>query len=814
MFQIPVERSVKSRSLNINGVCFKDYSLIKSLRSGDIKPIDIPKRIQPTENASNPDIAENIFHTNYQTFIPKMNLNLEKVVEQNPRILDLREKLNEISKKQDLKVDKKTKTYFNDITQQFSEDNDTQSESGPYSLLFDLQTDASTSCKERLEDKTWNDSENDVIKINNPQIFKKMNNTANKSLDRLPNVINFDDKPMKEFEYSCEKEVPSKKTFNTHSRSDLCLQLKSHLYPRSYETNLSPNDNSISRNNEENSLDDSLGILTPDQMDDICYLENAFSPTVEGLPIFCDTIDNKASPDNGDTPSTDKTESNSAASTIQNDTFESNYNKKTTALGNSFVPIVSLKALETQNKQDLNYDGKSVLNLYDRTFCSLLDNKSDIANSSENDKNDTYDSQEFTQNLVDEDFMPSIHSSILEPASSIADTTINLEIPLDSKIGIRNVPNRVEQTPSPEELPLDSSEINGEVSTYSQFSVSTLHDSQTFSDSKTDYTKSMETSKVSNSFITSITSITSLDGYQGDGEMSRPVSRSADHPMGPREDVLDMEWQNVPVTRRIDPMTDSDFFTESDADGLDEHMQKGDRRAQVIDGALYGGKNGSTNAPLIVTRSEDSCMESSGVYTDFENHRASPVFLNVIKDMSPDSTQSTHSECSQKNSSSNKLGTYFTPLEDTLEEQNSDVTHVIDDDTTPKNTSKRNSLNSEKDVRTVEKNKEEKRSFTLKKYKMPKRDVPSKLKTMLASRKADAEASVQNSPKAAKKSERRESFLKKSTVEMKSDYKAKSFKDIKSKVDCTFSLQRSQTACSVTRMLSSKSTNTNTKPKR
>jgi len=32
-------------------------------------------------------------------------------------------------------------------------------------------------------------------------------------------------------------------------------------------------------------------------------------------------------------------------------------------------------------------------------------------------------------------------------------------------------------------------------------------------------------------------------------------------------------------------MTDSDFFTESDADDV---LHRGDRRAQVIDGQLYG----------------------------------------------------------------------------------------------------------------------------------------------------------------------------------------------------------------------------------
>lgn len=87
------------------------------------------------------------------------------------------------------------------------------------------------------------------------------------------------------------------------------------------------------------------------------------------------------------------------------------------------------------------------------------------------------------------------------------------------------------------------------------------------------------------SFVTSVTSITSLDnGYQGDGEWSRPASRGADHsPTNYR--VVKLK------TTTADPMTDSDFFTESDADAHDElaaGSSRGDRRAQVIDGTLYG----------------------------------------------------------------------------------------------------------------------------------------------------------------------------------------------------------------------------------
>lgn len=76
---------------------------------------------------------------------------------------------------------------------------------------------------------------------------------------------------------------------------------------------------------------------------------------------------------------------------------------------------------------------------------------------------------------------------------------------------------RMEQTPSPEELPLDPIEIKSEIVKQVEAAQNQVTTSQQ--------------SKLSNSFITSVTSVTSLDtGYQGDGEMSRPASRGAcDH---------------------------------------------------------------------------------------------------------------------------------------------------------------------------------------------------------------------------------------------------------------------------------------------
>lgn len=806
-----MDKNGKLRTLELRGIYSSTHTKLKSIvdaasSSENTKTDEVEKSHSETKTKNG-----SISCKTYASLIPKMSLSLEKVVEKNPRILDLREKLNEITRKKDHNVDKKTKALINDITQLV--DKREEDESGPYSLLFDLQSNPSSSLSHNMDMDIWGKSNVEETEFGVSEDYKRPISLFNKSAERLPNIINFDEKgfPLREFEYSCGNEfsVPVKKMFNTHSRSDLCLQLKSHTHihaARTFESNISPNDNSMSRANEENSLDDSLGILTPDQMDDICYLENAFSPTVEGLPIFCDSNECKISPDNGDTPSTDKTESNSAASTIQNDGFE-NINTKCEYEGVR-APIISMEAIMKQGNDNEDAINLPLTDVAAPKPINVMNAQPSIVIDSP-PKDNIAEKEQYVNNL-EEELLPSIHISILEPISSMAENIVNMEIPLDCKHENIMITNRIEQTPSPEDLPLDSSDINGEISTYSQFSASTLHDSQTYSDSKNDYTKSMETSKVSNSFITSITSITSLDGYQGDGEMSRPVSRGADHSCN-QEDAIEMDWQNVPVTRRADPMTDSDFFTESDADGLDDHMQRGDRRAQVIDGALYGGKNGNGNPPLIVNRNEDSCMESSGVYTDFENHRASPVFLNVIDDMSPAGSTPTRSECSQKNSTGNIIA-YFSPLEDTSERWCTPKTTFNDDDKTPKNTSKRNSLNSEKDSRSSEK-KDEKRSFTLKKYKMPKRDVPSKLKSMLASKKTDAD-SAQSTPKATKKTDRRESANKKTSLDLKSDYKIKSYKDIKPKVDSSFSLQRSQTSCSVSRMLSSKSPNMNVKPKR
>ncbi|XP_073821056.1 toucan [Musca autumnalis] len=261
-------------------------------------------------------------------------------------------------------------------------------------------------------------------------------------------------------------------------------------------------------------------------------------------------------------------------------------------------------------------------------------------------------------------------------------TNNNLDIPLmlnvsnsfNHKLAMHQM--RIDQTPSPEELPLDPVEVKTDINEMvlqhqqhqyqlqqqqqlQQMSAdepNTLQNQCTESlsllsetePSKSESITKSNVSKISTSFITSVTSVTSLDtGYQGDGEMSRPASRGAcDHSPsnGPlRKGVSRQPSFNqqqgqgqVPV-RRQDPMTDSDFFTESDADDI---FHRGDRRAQVIDGQLYGPML-QPSASVFISEDpqmEDSCMESSGIFTDVEN-RGDEDLAQIRRQNTHDETQ-------------------------------------------------------------------------------------------------------------------------------------------------------------------------------
>lgn len=166
-----------------------------------------------------------------------------------------------------------------------------------------------------------------------------------------------------------------------------------------------------------------------------------------------------------------------------------------------------------------------------------------------------------------------------------------------------------ERTPSPEELPLDpkpTEPVRGTVPI---------------------------------SFVTSVTSITSLEaGYQGDGENSRPASRGADPPsVAPPP--------NLPVPCRQDPMTDSDFFTESDADAYEE-IVRGDRKAQVIDGTLFCAPGGR-RCPSFTGEE----MDSSGIYSDLDKRQdelqAPEEAIEEHGDRTPDTIDTEVSQRSQ-----------------------------------------------------------------------------------------------------------------------------------------------------------------------
>lgn len=259
-------------------------------------------------------------------------------------------------------------------------------------------------------------------------------------------------------------------------------------------------------------------------------------------------------------------------------------------------------------------------------------------------------------------------------------TNANLELPLNlpgSKMPTHKC--RVDQIPSPEELPLDPVGVktfddDTAVAVSMTASTTTVDHHLSESYTKTDPMSKSTTSKVSNSFITSVTSIASLDnGYQGDGEMSRPASRGGggggdNSPMNVRRAINDRrkkpldecptDNENIPILRRQDPMTDSDFFTESDADDI---FHRGDRRVQIIDGHLYNGHGADL---FIEDRRQNemvsSGMDSSGIYTDVdtrgdEDHHSKSPSREIDSDMSPDGSTDTIKSSSEYQQTHEKL---------------------------------------------------------------------------------------------------------------------------------------------------------------
>lgn len=307
-----------------------------------------------------------------------------------------------------------------------------------------------------------------------------------------------------------------------------------------------------------------------------------------------------------------------------------------------------------------------------------------------------------------------IDENMLSTFTMKSDTTMNMDLPLDTTDNQNKNYSctRLEQTPSPEDLPLDPTPVTG-----------------TETDPKTEPTKSKTTS----SFITSITSITSLDtGYQGDGEMSRPASRGPDHSPLTRRPL------QRPQPRRPDPMTDSDFYTESDADNHEDHPLRGDRLARVIDGTLYG-VDPQAAADIYVNNREN--MDSSGIFTDIEgNTRAdelSSADNNENQDVSPspsDTSSKTISNDSQNNAptAGNRIIQKNEANNNTIckKSESMDV-HTIELPAKRKSPTPSSAASSPASVRSPRHTPRDESSA--KKYKMPKRNVSSKVKAVLES---------------------------------------------------------------------------------
>ena len=89
-------------------------------------------------------------------------------------------------------------------------------------------------------------------------------------------------------------------------------------------------------------------------------------------------------------------------------------------------------------------------------------------------------------------------------------------------------------------------------------------------------------------------------------------------------------------------MTDSDFFTESDADAHEE-IVRGDRRAQVIDGTLFCAPGGR-RCPSFTGEE----MDSSGIYSDLDKRQDERNADQVMsEDRTPDTADTEISQRSQ-----------------------------------------------------------------------------------------------------------------------------------------------------------------------
>lgn len=393
---------------------------------------------------------------------------------------------------------------------------------------------------------------------------------------------------------------------------------------------------------------------------------------------------------------------------------------------------------------------------------------------------------DFSLGLIEEDMLATGNQF-----SSLIDTTTNLELPLDSVSGDCKLAefkslSRSDQTPSPEDLPLDP------IDPIKPVELEIIEpNTKSNSDPAVDLegsSKSTTTTKT-NSFITSVTSITSLDtGYQGDGEMSRPASRGADHsPMAHKPNnpaLVNLHWQRA-ITRRQDPMTDSDFFTESDADVHEENAHRGDRRAQVIDGTLYGVNAQAEAAAQDIFIGNQEEMDSSGIFTDMDMNPRGDDFSDgernrmeiVTEDKSP-------SDISTKTISENS--------QEIKEPELMDKTIIIEKCDSPMITESISGKQAKSPTQSVTSTASRKSSRSRtplskdenpsKKLKMPKRNVTSKVKSMMEQKQNEIENKENRKTIARKPVGRWEAVMNKISKGQEEDKSKIRLKEVKSKV--------------------------------
>lgn len=369
--------------------------------------------------------------------------------------------------------------------------------------------------------------------------------------------------------------------------------------------------------------------------------------------------------------------------------------------------------------------------------------------------------------------------------------------------GLSGLSNAIDRTPSAEDLPMEC-EVEPKTGNSGLPEPETIVSARSTSPTEElpQESLSSRTPNAAVSIITSITSIMSLDtGYQGDGELSRPESRNTENES--RLLKLPIAENGIPVKSiNFDDgktMTDSDFFTESDADVHDDLSAaaaeigsgKGDRKAQVIDGTLYGGAfilahattnhdneqnaiapTHQTNRLVLASNNSNEDMESSGIYSDLEKkpeemwlkEKESISYLGMITEQMKTIQNLALSVAEKKF----KQGTPGEGIVKSSSGESSCTVHEIVSSVIASPTS----------TKATEKTVVERKELQSKKPKLPNRNVTSKIKALIENTAKETE----NRTKTVKKGKWDAVMDKIAQGKEENKYTPSKFRDIKSKV--------------------------------